>query len=45
MCAGIILVSCLLALLSREVRTLRTPEAAAPVPEGAYPTPVDPATP
>lgn len=44
-CAAIILVSCLLALLSREVRTLRAPQVAAPAPEGVYPTPVDPATP
>lgn len=44
-CAGLIVVSTLLALLSREVRTLRAPEAATPVPKGSYGTPVDPATP
>lgn len=42
-CAALILLSCLLALLSHEVRTLRAPEVATPVPEGTYPTPLDPA--
>lgn len=44
-CAAIIVSSAVLALLSPEVRTLRAPEVAVPVPEGSYPTPVDPAAP
>lgn len=45
-CGGLIVLSSVLALLSPEVRSLRAPEgASAPVAEGEYPTPVDPATP
>ena len=44
-CAGVIIASALLALLSREVRTLRAPEVATPVPEGSFAAPVDPAAP
>ncbi|APH03172.1 transporter [Janibacter indicus] len=44
-CAGLIIASALLALLSREVRTLRAPEVATPVPEGSFAAPVDPAAP
>lgn len=44
-CAAVILASSLLALISRDVRTLRAPEVAAPVPADASVTPVDPATP
>ncbi len=43
-CSGVILLSCLLALLSRDVRTLRAPEQVQPVPEGEFAAPVDPAT-
>lgn len=44
-CAGLIVLSALLALLSRDVRTLRAPALVAPRPEGTHPAPVDPATP
>lgn len=42
-CAGLIVLSALLALLSREVRTLRAPSGPiTPVAEGEYSLPVDP---
>ena len=41
-CAALILLSSLLALLSRDVRTLRAPDRVTPVPEGEYTSPVDP---
>jgi predicted MFS family arabinose efflux permease len=41
-CAALILLSSLLALLSRDVRTLRAPVDITPVPEGEYTSPVDP---
>ncbi|QBF45248.1 MFS transporter [Janibacter limosus] len=41
-CAALILLSSLLALLSRDVRTLRAPERITPVPEGEFTPPVDP---
>ncbi|WP_446667418.1 MFS transporter [Janibacter limosus] len=41
-CAALILLSSLLALLSRDVRTLRAPERVTPVPEGEFTSPVDP---
>ena len=44
-CAALIVLSALLALLSRDVRTLRAPALVAPRPEGTHPAPVDPATP
>ena len=44
-CAALIVLSALLALLSRDVRTLRAPVLVAPRPEGTHPAPVDPATP
>jgi len=43
-CSGVIVLSCLLALLSRDVRTLRAPEQVEPVAEGEFAAPVDPAT-
>ena len=41
-CAALILLSSLLALLSRDVRTLRAPDRVTPVPEGEFTSPVDP---